>query len=147
MRLGRRSRTMDDSEGLFIGWDYFGHWASTYTESRDGSVAVKFRVAGHNQTLKPGDSLTTPMAFVGLFNGDLDDAGNEVLDWQYRYLWDYTREGWFGAIRQAGWWWKGTGWPDPRNTSMDRPRSPDPHAPWMRTVLRPTARSSAWRTT
>ncbi len=105
-----------DASGLFIGWDYFGHWASTFTEGTDGSVVAKFRVAGHNQNLKPGESLTTPMAFVGLFQGDLDEAGNEVLDWQYRYLWDYTREGWFGAIRQAGWWWKGTGWPDLRNT-------------------------------
>ena len=105
-----------NSEGVFLGWDYFGHWASTYSERPDGSLEVKFRVAGHNQNLKPGESLTTPMAFVGLFNGDLDEAGNAVLDWQYRYLWDYTREGWFGAIRQAGWWWKGTGWPDLRNT-------------------------------
>lgn len=105
-----------ESEGLFIGWDYFGHWASVFTPSSDGSVGVKFRVAGHNQNLQPGESLTTPMAFVGLFNADLDEAGNQLLDWQYRYLWDYTREGWFGAIRQAGWWWKGTGWPDLRNT-------------------------------
>ena len=50
------------------------------------------KVAGHKQTLAPGESLTTPKAFVGLFRDDLDDAGNEVLDWQYRYLWDYTRE-------------------------------------------------------
>lgn len=103
-------------EGFFIGWDYFGHWASAFTQSQDGYVRVKFRVAGHNQNLKLGESVTTPMAFVGLFNGDLDEAGNQALDWQYRYLWDYTREGWFGAIRQAGWWWKGTGWPDLRNT-------------------------------
>jgi hypothetical protein len=103
-------------QGVFMGWDYFGHWASTFLQGQDGSVSVKFRVAGHNQSLKPGESLTTPMAFTGLFDGNLDEAGNEVLDWQYRYLWDYTRDGWFGAIRQAGWWWKGTGWPDLRNT-------------------------------
>ena len=107
-----------DGGGLFVGWDYFGHWVSDFAEAEDGSVSVKFRVAGHNQDLKPGESLTTPMAFVGLFKGDLDDAGNETLDWQYRYLWDYTREGWFGAMRQGGWWWKGTGWPDPRNSRL-----------------------------
>ena len=116
MHRGPTIANAGDSDGLFIGWDYFGHWASTFTQSTNGSVAVRFRVAGHNQNLKPGESLTTPMAFVGLFHGDLDAAGNDVLDWQYRYLWDYTRDGWFGAIRQAGWWWKGTGWPDPRNT-------------------------------
>jgi len=66
---------------------------STFTEGTDGSVVAKFRVAGHNQNLKPGESLTTPMAFVGLFQGDLDEAGNESLDWQVPLSWDYTRRG------------------------------------------------------
>ena len=71
------------------------------------------KVAGHKQTLAPGESVTTPKAFVGLFSDDLDEAGNEVLDWQYRYLWDYTREPWFPAIRVLGYWMKGTGWGQP----------------------------------
>lgn len=103
----------DTKTGLFIGWDYFGHWASSYTRNADGSITVQLRVAGHNQTLAPGESVTTPKAFVGLFRDDLDQAGNECLDWQYRYLWDYTREGWFPAIRALHWWNKGTGWGQP----------------------------------
>ena len=67
------------------------------------------KVAGHKQTLAAGESLTTPKAFLGLFHGDLDEAGNEVLDWQYRYLWDYTRKEWFPAIRMLGFWMYGTG--------------------------------------
>jgi len=63
--------------------------------------------------LASGESLTTPRAFIGLFREDLDDAGNEVLDWQYRYLWDYTRADWFPAIRMLGFWFKGTGWGQP----------------------------------
>jgi hypothetical protein len=100
----------DTRDGLFIGWDYFGHWASTFVRQEDGSVAVRFRVAGHKQTLAPGQTVTTPKAFTGLFREDLDNAGNECLDWQYRYLWDYTREPWFPAIRMLGYWMKGTGW-------------------------------------
>jgi hypothetical protein len=46
----------------------------------------------------------------------LDNAGNVCLDWQYQYLWDYTRAGWFPAIRMLGWWWNGTPWKDPGNT-------------------------------
>jgi hypothetical protein len=97
-------------DGVVIGWDYFGHWASAIQASPDGTVSARLRVAGHKQTLAPGAALTTPKAFVGVFRDDIDEAGNEVLDWQYRYLWDYTRDGWFPAIRMLGYWMKGTGW-------------------------------------
>jgi hypothetical protein len=108
----------ENGDGIFMGWDYFGHWASDFTATPDGAVNADFKVAGHKQTLAPGESLTTPMAFVGTFQKDLDNAGNESLDWQYRYLWDYTRDGWFPGVRQAGWWVKGTAWPDPNNSRV-----------------------------
>jgi hypothetical protein len=100
----------DTKEGLFVGWDYFGHWTSVFSAGQDGAVTAQLKVAGHKQTLAPGQSVATPKAFVGLFREDLDQAGNECLDWQYRYLWDYTREGWFPAIRMLGYWYNGTGW-------------------------------------
>jgi hypothetical protein len=103
----------DTRDGVVIGWDYFGHWASSLRLNADGAVTVQLKVAGHKQTLAPGESVTTPKAFVGLFRDDLDEAGNEVLDWQYRYLWDYTREKWFPAIRVLGYWYNGTGWGQP----------------------------------
>ena len=103
----------DTKQGLFIGWDYFGHWTSSFSLNSGGSVTARLKVAGHKQALAPGESLTTPKAFVGLYHDDLDNAGNECLDWQYRYLWDYTREGWFPAIRMLGYWMNGTGWGQP----------------------------------
>jgi hypothetical protein len=103
----------DTGDGVVIGWDYFGHWASSFHGNADGSVTAELKVAGHKQTLAPGELLTTPKAFVGLFRDDLDNAGNEVLDWQYRYLWDYTRDKWFPAIRVLGYWMKGTAWGEP----------------------------------
>ncbi|WP_165224059.1 hypothetical protein [Aquisphaera insulae] len=103
-----RDRTSGD--GLVIGLDYFGHWTSEFRPAKEGTVAARLNVAGHRQTLAPGASLTTPKAFTAIFTGDLDDAGNEVLDWQYRYLWDYTRDGWFPATRMLGYWYKGTTW-------------------------------------
>ena len=103
----------DGQGGLFVGWDYFGHWRSSYTLSADGSVSGKLVVAGFTRKLAPGESFETPKSFVGLFHGDLDEAGNTLLDWQYRYFWDYTREGWFPAIRMAGNWSKGTSWFQP----------------------------------
>ena len=103
----------DTRQGLFIGWDYFGHWTSSFSLAPDGSVTARLQVAGCKQALAPGESLTTPKAFVGLYHDDLDNAGNECLDWQYRYLWDYTRDGWFPAIRMLGYWMNGTAWGQP----------------------------------
>jgi hypothetical protein len=97
-------------DGVFIGWDYFGRWKSSYALGRSGSVAAHMSVAGYNRDLMPGETVTTPKVFVATFQGDLDDAGNALLDWQYRYLWDYTRDGWFPGIRMLGDWWKGTSW-------------------------------------
>ena len=124
-------------EGVVIGWDYFGHWASSFRLDADGAVTVQLKVAGHKQTLAPGESLTTPKAFVGLFRDDLDEAGNEVLDWQYRYLWDYTRDGWFPAIRMLGYWMNGTGWGQPGVGWTGGKPGPG---------RAPSARSSAWPT-
>lgn len=98
----------ETKEGLFLGWDYFGHWQSSYLLNKDGSVTARVNVAGHKQTLAPGETLETPKSFIGLFEEDLDVAGNELLNWQYRYMWDYTRDGWFPAIRVLGDWGKGT---------------------------------------
>jgi len=101
-------------DGMFISWDYFGHWSSCFMPESDGAIKVELRVAGHKQTLAAGDSFVTPKAFIGLYREDIDNAGNECLDWQYRYLWDYTRDGWFPVIRMLGNWANGTGyWSDP----------------------------------
>lgn len=103
----------ESRQGVFIGWDYFGHWTSSFAQTPAGAVAARLDVAGFKKTLAPGESVSTPKAFTGLFRDDLDNAGNECLDWQYRYLWDYTREGWFPAIRMLGYWMNGTGWGQP----------------------------------
>ncbi len=100
-------------QGVFVGWDYFGHWTSSFAPDGRGNVAAGLEVAGYKNTLEPGQSMCTPKSFMGLFRDDLDNAGNECLDWQYRYLWDYTREGWFPAIRMLGYWMNGTGWGQP----------------------------------
>ncbi len=96
--------------GMFIGYDFFGHNLATFVSDDNGNVQVKLRVAGHNQTLKPGEEINLPKGFTGLFNSDIDEAGNECLNWQYRYMWDYTRKDWFPAIRMLGYWMRGTAW-------------------------------------
>jgi len=100
----------ETKSGLFIGWDYFGHWQSSFNSGADGAVFVKINIAGFEKKLAAGESFDTPKAFAGLYTDDLDNAGNESLYWQYKYLWDYTRDKWFPKTRMAGNWSIGTDW-------------------------------------
>ena len=41
-------------QGLFIGYDYFGRWASSFMAAQDQSINSHFKLAGYHQTLAPG---------------------------------------------------------------------------------------------
>lgn len=86
-------------QGLYIGFDYYGRWAADIGNYFGGSGFVGVRVSGYQKELAPGESLITPMAFTGVFTGDLDSMGNQLKDWQYQYLWDYTDDAYFAKIR------------------------------------------------
>jgi hypothetical protein len=102
----------DPRTGLaaYVGFDCMAHWHAEFHPREAGGTAADVRLAGYSRRLQPGESIRTPYAFTGLFHDDLDDMGQELLEWQYRYLWDYTREPWFPAIRMLGYWMKGTKW-------------------------------------
>jgi hypothetical protein len=105
--------------GLFIGWDYLGRWASDVGNYRGAPVYVSLMVSGYKQQLSPGASINMPWAFTGVFDNDLDDMGNQLLDYQYRYKWDYTRDAYFPAIQMLGYWWNGASDYDPKHLRMD----------------------------
>jgi len=108
----------EKKDGIFVGWDYLGRWGSYIGNYNGGPVNIGLKVSGYKKTLYPESDVTTPRAFTGVFTGDLDNMGNQLLDYQYRYKWDYTRPQYFPAIRMLGYWWKGaTNWP---------PGSPEP---------------------
>lgn len=92
-------RDTSSGGGLFAGFDYYGRWAAEMGNYSGGPGYLGLRVAGYNKELAPGESLETPKAFTGVFVGDLDEMGNQLKDWQYRYLWDYTSDEYFGKIR------------------------------------------------
>ena len=102
-------RNNASGHGIFIGWDYFGRWNAVSEQEQQEAYRHRLKVMNYRHQLSPGESITTPKAFVGQFQGDIDHAGNACLDWQYRYLWDYTHDKWFPAIRMLGAWLKGCG--------------------------------------
>ena len=86
-------------DGMFAGLDYYGRWAAEIGNHHGASGYLGFRVGGYNKDLEPGEAIQTPMAFMGVFQGDLDSMGNQLKNWQYRYLWDYTNADYFAKIR------------------------------------------------
>lgn len=106
-------------DGVFVGWDYMGRWASLVGNYAGGPVNVTLKVSGYKKMVGPAESVETPKAFTGTYEGDMDAMGNQLLDYQYRYKWDYTRQEYFPAIQMLGYWWNGAADLDPRNRGAD----------------------------
>jgi hypothetical protein len=98
--------------GFFFGWDYLGPWAAPLGAAEGPAFHCGLVLAGYTRTLKPGERFDTPLVFTGCFVGDLDDMGNQVLDWQYQYLWEHKHAAYFAQPRYAVDWpapWVNTG--------------------------------------
>jgi hypothetical protein len=107
--LLRDSRTADN---LAIGWDYLGHWSLHAVNSTNGGIAIDLKIEGYDAHIKPGAIVETPQAFAAAISGNLDEIGNQILDWQYQYLWDFTNPDYFGKTRwtvdlSLPWWGNG----------------------------------------
>ncbi|MFC5404746.1 hypothetical protein [Cohnella soli] len=88
------------NEGVWLSFDYNGHWYAQI-----GNYGTKINLGGYismtNYSVNANASITAPKSIMGVFTGDVDDMGNTILDYTYRYLWDYTRGGGGGA-----WQWR-----------------------------------------
>ncbi|MFC5403269.1 hypothetical protein [Cohnella soli] len=84
------------SEGIWLSFDYNGHWLTQVSES-----GTPINLSGYasmtDYAVANNASITGPKSIIGVFSGDLDDMGNAILDYTYRYLWDYTRGSGGGA--------------------------------------------------
>ena len=97
---------------LAVGWDYMGHWSLQVGDRTGDPVAIGLQIAGYDDELAPGSQIETPKAFTAALSGDLDEIGNQLLDWQYRYFWDVTNPDYFAKTRWAVDWpspWVGDG--------------------------------------
>jgi hypothetical protein len=106
-------------DGVFVGWDYMGRWAADVGNHNGAPLEVGLKVDGFKKALAPGAALETPKAFTGVFAGDLDEMGNQLKDYQYRYKWDYARPAYFPATRLLGYWWNGASDFDPKHPGAD----------------------------
>ncbi len=98
-------------DGVAVGWDYLGHW-NMDVNAANGRLGLQLRLAGYEKNLAPGENVETPKAFVAAFSGGVDELGNQLLDWQYQYLWEFTNPDYFAKSRWAVDWpgsWVGYG--------------------------------------
>jgi hypothetical protein len=95
------------SEGIAIGWDYLGHWRFEIGDQGGLPLDMSLELAGFEKDLAPGATIETPKVFMATFSGGIDELGNQLLDWQYGYLWDFTNQEYFAKTRWA------VDWPDP----------------------------------
>ena len=105
-------RNASDGNGIAIGWDYLGHWRLQIGNQEGAPVGITLTVAGYENTLAPGAGIETPKAFIAAVSGDIDEIGNQLLDWQYAYLWEFTNPDYFAKTRWAVDWpspWIGAG--------------------------------------
>jgi hypothetical protein len=112
----------DSGEGIFFGFNYLGPWSikfwSDYRFPPEDSVKswgllmetrryyyINSQLEQHRQILKPGESFETPNCFTGIYEGDLDNANEQLQYWQAAYKWDYTREKYLfgGNMWNANW--------------------------------------------
>jgi hypothetical protein len=105
-------RDSQNNGTLAAGWDYMGHWRLIVGASANDPVSIALEIAGYDEELSSGARIDTPKSFTAALSGDLDDIGNQILDWQYRYFWDLTNPDYFAKARWAVDWpppWVGPG--------------------------------------
>jgi hypothetical protein len=95
------------NEGVAVGWDYLGHWRFEIEHKESQQLAMRLELAGFEKDLAPGGQIETPKAFIAPFSGGVDEMGNQLLDWQYAYLWEFTNPEYFAKTRWA------VDWPEP----------------------------------
>jgi hypothetical protein len=99
--------TRSATEGVAVGWDYLGHWRFEIGNQDSTALGMSLELAGFAKDLAPGAQIDTPKTFMALFSGGIDELGNQLLDWQYAYLWEFTNPDYFAKTRWA------VDWPDP----------------------------------
>lgn len=97
------------NDGMIMGFDSFARWQASVGAS-NGDASLSLSLPSYSGSLAAGATETMPQTFTMPYVHDMDDMTNRVLDWQYRYLWDDTRNGYFAGVAAPGNWCSGTQW-------------------------------------
>ncbi len=90
-------------DGLMVALEYLGKWKISVTRQKEASVRLNMAMNA-SETLLPSQRIALPFVFLSTFTGGLDELGVCLYDWQYRYLWDYTKPEYYARPRMFTWW-------------------------------------------
>jgi hypothetical protein len=93
-------RNTSTGDGVLIGWSSAASWYAAF--NGQGHIQVD-SVGTNGWTLPPGETWEMPVAHMMVFQGDVDDGGNDYKEFQYRHKWNYTHDAWVGAIKPFIW--------------------------------------------
>ena len=89
-------RNSGAQDGLFVAPDYLGLWQITVNRPNSGHAKVTVGCGDLlAQKLAPGKSRRMPYVTFGIMNGGLDNMAENLYNWQYEYMWDYTHDDWY----------------------------------------------------
>lgn len=94
-------RNRSNNDGLFITFDYMAKWNTKAGLVGGKSFTLENNAVVGNLAVSNNETVTAPKSTIGVFKGDTDDLGNTILDYQYRYKWDYTREEYMGQVNMV----------------------------------------------
>ncbi len=86
-------------DGLFVSLESLGTWTLGVDYAAGQGLLSATAPALAGCTLAAGERLKLPLVTLGVFDGDLDDMGRRVYDWQYEYLWDYTNSDYYARTK------------------------------------------------
>lgn len=92
----------ENEEGWFLTFDYQGWWKAQ-ASNRDNSATITGWCELLDYPLPAGGTLKMPLMMTGVYKGDMDDLGNTINDYIYRYKWDYTRDRYFNRTNLTIW--------------------------------------------
>jgi len=84
-------------DGWFLSTEYQTRWNFDVRREGAGNVRVTTSLPELVDLKIPAHGkLALPMVTLGVFRDSFDDMARRVYDWQYEYLWDLTRDEWYG---------------------------------------------------
>jgi hypothetical protein len=72
-------------EVLFLGGEWESYWRVSFQRQGE-KVLLRYTLERFSRDLLPGQEMVSPLVFVGLSHGDLDDAGRDLHDYLNRHV-------------------------------------------------------------
>ncbi|MCS7263939.1 MAG: alpha-galactosidase [Armatimonadetes bacterium] len=83
--LGLTSSKGNIVEGIIAGLEWSGRWRGIF-QRQGNAISVRMGATEVVHKLSPGSEICSPSAFLLLFDGDWDDAGWQLHQWQEKFL-------------------------------------------------------------